>query len=91
MIETKHLRIHGKVQGIGFRAAMYREAIRFNVTGWVRNRHDGTVEAVIQGSEKSVAGMLAWTHRGPPGARVTQVDVEPVDGIFPDFDMLSTV
>ncbi|MDQ3261106.1 MAG: acylphosphatase [Pseudomonadota bacterium] len=90
MIETKHFTIHGKVQGVGFRAAMYREAIRFNVTGWVRNRHDGTVEAVLQGPEKSVAGMLAWARHGPRGARVDQVDVETVDGIFTEFDLLST-
>lgn len=89
MIETKHLRIMGRVQGVGFRAAMYREAVRLNVTGWVRNRNDGTVEAVIQGAEKSVATMLAWVHRGPPGARVDQVEVKPVDGVFPDFDLLS--
>jgi acylphosphatase len=80
MIETKHLRISGKVQGVGFRAAMYREAVRLNV-----------MEAVIQGPEKSVAAMLAWAHRGPPGARVDKIDEKPVDGIFPDFDLLSTV
>lgn len=90
MIETKHLRITGKVQGVGFRAALYREAVRLNVTGWVRNREDGTVEAVIQGPKKSVAEMLAWAHRGPPGARVDNIDENPVDGIFPDFDLLST-
>jgi acylphosphatase len=90
MIETKHLRIAGKVQGVGFRAAMYREAVRLNVTGWVRNRKDGTVEAVIQGPEKFVAAMLAWAHRGPPGARVDQIEENPIDGIFPDFDLLST-
>ena len=90
MIETKHLRIHGQVQGVGFRAAMYREAVRLNVTGWVRNRNDGAVEAVIQGPGQSVAMMLAWVHRGPPGARVDQVEVKSVDGVFPDFDLLST-
>jgi acylphosphatase len=90
MIETKHLRITGKVQGVGFRAAMYREAVRLNVTGWVRNRKDGAVEAVIQGPEKSVAEMLVWAHRGPTGARVDNIDEKPVDGIFPDFDLLST-
>ena len=91
MIETRHLRMHGKVQGVGFRATMYREAIRLNVTGWVRNRNDGTVEAVIQGPEQSVALMLAWAQRGPPGARVAQVEVKPVDGVFPNFDLLSSV
>ncbi len=90
MIETKHLRIAGKVQGVGFRAAMYREAVRLNVTGWVRNRRNGTVEAVIQGPEKSIAALLAWAHGGPTGARVDQVDVQSAEGIFPDFELLST-
>lgn len=90
MIETKHLRISGKVQGVGFRAAMYREAVRLNITGWVRNHKDGYEEAVIQGSEKTVAEMLAWATRGPSGARVDQVEVKNVDGIFPDFDLRST-
>ena len=90
MIETKHLRITGQVQGVRFRAATYREAVRLNVTGWVRNRKDGTVEAVIQGPEKSVAEMVAWAQRGPAGARVDCVDVTLVDGVFPDFDLLST-
>lgn len=90
MIETKHLKIIGRVQGVGFRAAMYREAVRLNVTGWVRNRNDGTVEAVIQGPENSIAALLAWVHRGSPGARVDDVEVKPADGVFPDFDLLST-
>lgn len=91
MIVTKHLRIHGQVQGVGFRAAMYREALRLNVTGWVRNRSGGAVEAVFQGSEQSVAAMLAWAHRGPPGARVEHVEVKPAVGVFSDFDLLSSV
>ena len=88
MIDTKHLRIAGKVQGVGFRAAMYREAVRLNVTGWVRNRKDGTVEAVVQGPDQSIEAMLAWANRGPLGARVDKVDVQPVDGIFLDFELL---
>jgi acylphosphatase len=91
VIATKHLAIHGRVQGVGFRAAMYREAVRLNITGWVRNRGDSTVEAVIQGPEQSVTLMLAWAQRGPPAARVDQVEVQPVDGVFPDFDLLSSV
>jgi acylphosphatase len=91
MIVTKHLIISGKVQGVGFRAAMYREAVKLNVTGWVRNRGDDTVEAVIQGPEQSVAAMLIWVDQGPPGARVDQVETKIVDGVFPDFDLLSSV
>ena len=91
MITTKHLRITGKVQGVGFRAGMYREAVRVNVTGWVRNRDDGSVEAVIQRPEKSIAEMLAWVKCRPVGAKVEQVEVKNADGIFPDFDLLPTV
>ncbi len=90
MIATKHLKITGNVQGVGFRAAMYREAVRLNVTGWARNRKDGSVEAVIQGPEKAIAAILTWAYHGPPGARVDQIDEKPVDGVFPDFDLLST-
>ena len=90
MIQTKHLRITGKVQGVGFRAAMYREAQRLSVTGWVRNRKNASVEAVIQGPEKSISEMLAWVKNGPAGSRVDQIEINDVDGIFPDFDLLST-
>ncbi len=91
MIQTKHLSISGKVQGVGFRAAMYREAVRLNVTGWVRNRSDKSVEAVIQGSEKTIAEILTWVKRGPAEAEVERLEVKEADGIFPDFDLLPTV
>ena len=91
MIEAKHLRIHGVVQGVGFRIAMFRAAAKLNVTGWVRNRADGTVEAVIQGHDKDVAEMLAWVRRGPPGAKVEKIEVKLGDGVFPDFNQLPTV
>lgn len=74
--EARHLVIRGRVQGVGFRFNMAREAARLNLAGWVRNRHDGTVEAVVVGSAEVVAAMLAWARRGPPLARVDQVDVE---------------
>jgi acylphosphatase len=90
MIVTKHLRIRGKVQGVGFRAALYREAVRLNVTGWVRNRGDGTVEAVIQGTEQCVDAISLWVGQGPRGARVDHVEVQSAEGIFPDFDLLPT-
>lgn len=74
--EARHLFIRGQVQGVGFRAAMVREAERLGITGWVRNRRDGTVEAQICGEAGSVAALLAWTRRGPRGASVSQVSVE---------------
>jgi acylphosphatase len=69
-----HLTIHGRVQGVGFRESLILEADRLGVRGWVRNRMDGTVEAVIEGSARACAALRAWAERGPPPARVTRVD-----------------
>jgi acylphosphatase len=71
------LRIRGLVQGVAFRWSMQREADRLGVAGWVRNRRDGSVEALIQGDEAAVQRLLDWSHRGPPGAHVTAVDAAP--------------
>lgn len=75
--EARHLLIHGRVQGIGFRHGMMLEARRLGVSGWVRNRRNGTVEALIRGEAEAVAALLAWARRGPPGASVAQLAVEP--------------
>ena len=63
------------MQGVGFRDAMIVEAHRIGVRGWVRNRSDGSVEAVVAGNEEDVQAMLEWARRGPQGARVDQVAV----------------
>jgi acylphosphatase len=83
---TKHLIVHGRVQGVNFREAMRMEAQRLGVTGWVRNRHDGTVEAVLHGWPDDVNAMLDWTRRGPPGARVVQMDVNEAAGEYELFE-----
>jgi acylphosphatase len=83
---TKHLIVHGRVQGVNFREAMRMEAQRLGVTGWVRNRHDGTVEAVLHGWPDNVIAMLDWTRRGPPGARVVQMDVNEAAGEYELFE-----
>jgi acylphosphatase len=72
-----HLRIAGRVQGVGYREAMVREAGRLGVTGWVRNRSDGSVEALIQGGASALEALVAWARRGPPAARVERVDSGP--------------
>lgn len=77
---TRQIRVIGRVQGVGFRYALRREAQRAGVQGWVRNRHDGSVEAVIQGEADAVARIVAWARRGPPAARVDELhetDPEP--------------
>jgi acylphosphatase len=74
---TVHLQISGRVQGVNFREAMRLEGERLGVTGWVRNRTDGTVEALVQGAPERVDAMIAWARRGPPAARVDAVQVRP--------------
>ena len=74
---TLHLRIAGRVQGVGFRESLVAEAERRRVHGWVRNRRDGTVEALLHGAADAVESLIAWARRGPPAARVAQLTVEP--------------
>jgi acylphosphatase len=76
---TQKLRIRGLVQGVGYRYALRDEAQRRGVAGWVRNRTDGSVEAVLQGSPERVAELIAWTRRGPPASRVDDVQIESPD------------
>lgn len=87
---TKHAIVHGRVQGVGFREHLRREAERLGITGWVRNRHDGTVEAMVHGWPEDVAQILDWMRRGPPAARVTEVHVNESTGEFETFEHLPT-
>jgi acylphosphatase len=75
---TRLARVRGRVQGVGFREACAREAARRGVTGWVRNRSDGSVEATLQGAPAAVAAMQAWLGHGPAAARVESVAVSDV-------------
>jgi len=75
---TKRLRIRGIVQGVGFRASLADEARLRGLAGWVRNRSDGTVEALVQGDAQELDELLAWARRGPRAARVDRVEVEEV-------------
>ena len=83
---TKHLIVRGQVQGVGYRASMIMEARRLNVTGWVRNRKGGGVEAMVHGWPSDVAEILNWARRGPVGAHVTGMDVSESSGSFDSFD-----
>jgi acylphosphatase len=83
----KRLVIHGRVQGVGFRYSMQREAERLAVTGWVRNRADGVVEAAAHGAPEAVAELIRWAHVGPRLAQVTRVDVSDDTGSYPDFEL----
>lgn len=88
---ARHLVIHGTVQGVGYRAAAVAAARAYGVTGWVRNRRDGTVEAFVQGMPDAVAAMVRWCHQGPRGAQVTRVEVaEAAPGTHPAFEWSAT-
>jgi acylphosphatase len=87
---AQHLLIRGVVQGVGFREAMRAEAGRLGVTGWVRNRRDGSVEAMVDGSPGAVEAIVAWTRRGPPAALVTAVESAPAEGRYSAFERLPT-
>jgi len=73
-----HLVVVGRVQGVAFRARAVGEANRLGLSGWVRNRMDGTVEAQAEGTPAAVQAFVAWCHEGPPAARVDEVRVTPV-------------
>ena len=63
-MKTLRLAIHGRVQGVFFRDSMRREAL-LGITGWVRNRNDGTVEAAVQGESAAMDAIVGWAHHGP--------------------------
>jgi acylphosphatase len=67
--------VHGRVQGVWFRDTTRHEARARDVSGWVRNRSDGTVEAWLEGAPDAVASMVRWCHDGPPRADVERVEV----------------
>ncbi|MGH6929704.1 MAG: acylphosphatase [Dongiaceae bacterium] len=71
---TRRLEITGAVQGVGFRYSMQREAVRLGVRGWVRNRRDGSVEAVLCGPQAVIDNMIEAMRSGPPAARVESVE-----------------
>ena len=84
-----HVFVRGRVQGVFFRSETRTEAKRHGVKGWVRNLPDGRVEAVLEGEEGNVKELIGFCKRGPPGARVTSVDViwENYTGEFRDFEI----
>jgi acylphosphatase len=75
VVVRRHVFINGRVQGVFFRDSCSREAHRAGVTGWVRNRRDGRVEAVFEGEADAVGRMIEWCRHGPPRAVVTSVEI----------------
>lgn len=87
-----NLRIGGRVQGVGYRAWMSSRALVLGLSGWVRNRLDGTVEALVCGRPDAVEQLIAACHAGPSHVRVTEVKTSPADPPeHPGFDQLPTV
>ena len=76
-----HLRIAGLVQGVGYRASFEAQARALHLSGWVRNRIDGSVEAVVQGDAGAVERIIAWSKRGPSTARVQEVIVGDIEDL----------
>ena len=84
------LKIVGVVQGVGYRWSMVQEARRLGVLGGVRNRRDGSVEAIVTGPTQALEQIIAWAREGPPSAKVTTVDVLAADGAFESFEAWAT-
>jgi acylphosphatase len=85
------LEIRGRVQGVGYRWAMVGQARRLGLCGWVRNRRDGSVEAMVAGPSDAVDQIVAWARQGPRSAVVGAVDVYAAEGSFDAFEQRSTV
>ncbi|MBS0270332.1 MAG: acylphosphatase [Proteobacteria bacterium] len=91
-VRTVHVRIKGRVQGVGYRAWVESMARTMALTGWVRNRRDGSVEITLQGSADRIDEMLRLCKHGPPDARVTKVEIlGKGTGAFDDFEVLPTI
>ena len=85
-IESWLAHVHGRVQGVGYREACVHRARSLGVTGWVRNRTDGSVEVLLQGRSEQLAQMRRWLHDGLPAAIVDEVKVARMQPPFTRFD-----
>jgi len=87
---VKHLHIFGLVQGVGFRYHFSEQAQWLGISGWVRNRRGGSVEATIEGTPEAVEAMVAWARKGPPSAQVERVELAEASGGFTGFELRPT-
>ena len=91
-IVARQIRVSGRVQGVGYRAGLLAQARALGLKGWVRNRTDGSVEALVHGEAGAVDALIAWARRGPRAARVSEVHVSPAaaEPLAPDFEVRPT-
>ena len=87
--EQRFIRIHGKVQGVGYRFFATRVARRLGLKGWIQNNRDGSVEAMVEGEKSALDEWIEQLKEGPRYAEVTRIDQESKDfsGKLPDFDV----
>jgi acylphosphatase len=78
-VTARRVIVHGRVQGVGFRLAVAHAARTRGVAGWVRNRPDGTLEALFEGDEEAVESLVRFCHAGPRGAEVARVEVDAAE------------
>ena len=76
---AKHLLIIGLVQGVGYRASFEAQARALKLSGWVRNRTDGSVEAVVRGDASAIETIISWARLGPPAAQVREMIASDMD------------
>jgi acylphosphatase len=82
-----HVIINGRVQGVFFRMETLKEAEKLGISGWVKNKQDGNVEAVFEGKKTLIDSMIEWCRKGPPASRVDNINInwEPYTGEFKEF------
>ncbi len=78
-ISSRRLLIHGKVQGVWYRAGAKAEADKLGLTGWVRNLPSGEVEALVHGEDQAIEQFIDWARQGPPAAQVARIEVSAAD------------
>ncbi|MCW9733773.1 acylphosphatase [Avibacterium sp. 20-15] len=91
-MNVKKFAVYGRVQGVGFRYFTWKEATKIGLTGWVKNRSDGSVLVIAKGSEQQLTQLYQWLQRGSPSAVVKQVIMEDYlgDAVFHDFSVRRT-
>lgn len=85
-MSTFHLTVHGKVQGVSFRASAKKVALQLGLFGWVRNTREGHVEMIVQGDKADIRKFMDWCGQGPAGSRVEHVFSEEINSVeFTEF------